>query len=60
MRNSQLDSRSATRRAYEAPRLVNRAGLVEFTKDVKSIGEDDFGVAPLDCRDPAGSVGFLL
>jgi hypothetical protein len=60
MRNSQLDSRSATRRRYEAPCLVNKGGLVEATKDVMISGEDDFGIPPLDCRDPAGSVGFQL
>jgi hypothetical protein len=45
---------------YEAPALVARGSLVGLTRETSEIGENDNGMPPLDCFEPAGSVGFLL
>ena len=59
MRRNQPDRNSGLR-SYEAPRLVNEGALVQATKEVTDIGEEDGGLPPLDSRDPAGSLGFGL
>ena len=40
---------------YESPALVARGSLVGLTRETSEIGENDTGMPPLDCFEPAGS-----
>ena len=45
---------------YVAPAITLKGDLVDLTREPWATGENDNGMPPEDCFEPAGSVGFLL
>jgi len=45
---------------YAAPAIALKGNLVALTREPWATGENDNGMPPEDCFEPAGSVGFLL